>query len=274
MLVPQRTMVCACGEVENGDPMKLIRTLIFLGGLVILALGLGFIFRVPLALSIWPWEDGRYSYLFIGSILAAVSAAALWIGWSGELGALPAGALNVFVIALTTSVYFFNLAAQGRSKILPFGIASVLMAVTSGAAFFWSRRLPLTDTRPTPKLVRVSFGIFIASLFLAGGALVLRLPVFPWDLNPDSSVIFGCIFLGDAFYFLYGLYRPHWGNGFGQLLSFLAYDLVLIVPFVLLFNTVPPGRMLNLAVYTAVLVYSGGLAVYYLCIDPKTRFGT
>jgi len=254
--------------------MKTIRTFIFIGGLVILALAFGFIFRVPRVLSLWPWEDGRYSYLFIGSILAAVSAAALWIGWTGELGALPAGSLNVLVIALTTSIYFFNLVSQGRSDMLAFGLISMLMALVSYAAFVWSRRLPLTDPRPTPKLVRVSFGIFIASLFLAGGALVLRMPIFPWDLNPDSSVVFGCIFLGDAFYFLYGLFRPRWGNAFGQLLSFLAYDLVLIVPFLLLLNTVKPGHMLGLVVYIVVLIYSGGLAVYYLLIDPQTRFGT
>lgn len=253
--------------------MKIVRTSIFIGGLIALALAFGFIFRVPLALSIWPWEDGRYSYLFIGSILAALSAAALWIGWTGELGALPAGSLNVFVIALTTAVYFFNLASQGRSDMLIFGLVSVLMALVSGAAFLWSRRLPLTDSRPTPVLVKISFGIFIVSLFLAGGALILHTPIFPWDLNPDSSVIFGCIFLGDAFYFLYGLLRPRWGNAFGQLLSFLAYDLVLIVPFVLLFDTVKPDRMLSLIVYTAVLIYSGGLAVYYLLINPQTRFG-
>ncbi|MFT3890440.1 MAG: hypothetical protein QM730_02300 [Anaerolineales bacterium] len=96
----------------------------------------------------------------------------------------------------------------------------------------------------------------------------------PLDLNPDSSIIFGCIFLGDAFYFLYGLLRPNWGNACGQLLSFLAYDLVLIVPFVLLINTVKPGHMLNLIVYIAVLVYSGGLAVYYLFVHPQTRFGS
>jgi hypothetical protein len=73
--------------------MKMIRTLTLIGGLVILALAFGFIFRIPLMLNIWPWEDGRYSYLFIGSILAAVSAAALWIGWTGELGAFPRGHL-------------------------------------------------------------------------------------------------------------------------------------------------------------------------------------
>jgi len=253
--------------------MKTIRILTFIGGLVILALAFGFIFRVPLALRLWPWEDGRYSYLFVGSILAAASAAALWIGWTGELGVLPAGSLNIFVIALTTGLYFFKLASRGRSDMLIFGIASILMALMSGAAFLWSRRLPLTDHRPTPKLVRVSFGIFIASLFFAAGALILRLPVFPWELNPDSSVVFGCIFLGDAFYFIYGLFRPRWGNAFGQLLSFLAYDLVLIVPFVLLLNTVKPGHMINLVVYILVMIYSGGLAAYYLLIHPQTRFG-
>lgn len=88
--------------------MKLLRGFTFFGGLVILILAFGFIFRIPLALAIWPWEDGRYSYMFVGSILTAISAAALWIGWTGEFGALPAGALNIFVIALTTSIYFFS----------------------------------------------------------------------------------------------------------------------------------------------------------------------
>ena len=253
--------------------MKYIRTLIWIGGLAVLALAFGFIFRIPLALGIWPWEDGRYSYLFAGSILAAVSAAMFWIGWTGELGALPAGSLNIFVIGLTTSIYLFNLASQGRSEMLLFGLISALIALTSGAAFLWSRRLPLMDLRPTPVPVRVSFGIFVVALVLAGGALILRTPIFPWELNPDSSIVFGCIFVGDAFYFLYGLLRPRWGNAAGQLLSFLAYDLVLIVPFVLLSDTVQPERMFNLMVYIAVLVYSGGLAIYYLLIHPQTRFG-
>jgi hypothetical protein len=251
--------------------MKRIHDVTLLGGLVVLALAIGFIFQIPLALRLWPWEDGRYSYLFVGSILAAVSAAALWIGWTGELGALPAGSLNIFVIALATSVYFFSLAVQGRLDMVLFGLVTVLMALASGAAFLWSRGIPLDDSRSTPGLVRVSFGIFTAALVLAGGALILRQPIFPWDLNPDSSVVFGCIFLGDAFYFLYGLIRPRWGNAAGQLLSFLVYDLVLIVPFISLFDTVKPDRMVNLIVYIAVLIYSGGLAVYYLLINPRTR---
>jgi len=254
--------------------MKMIRYATVLGGLVILVLALGFIFQIRFTINLWPWPDGRYSYLFIGSILAAVSAAAFWVGWTGEFGALPAGSLNIFVIAVTTSVYFFQLARDGRPELFPLGIAGLVSAIVSGAAFLWSRRFPFADARPTPALVRVSFGIFTASLIFAGVALILRIPIFPWTLNPDSSVIFGCIFLGDAFYFLYGLFRPRWHNALGQLLSFLAYDLVLIVPFVFLFQTVKPEYMLNLVVYVAVLVYSGAIAVYYLFINSQTRFGS
>jgi len=255
--------------------MKLIRTLTLMGGFVILAIAFGFIFQIPAVINIWPWQDGRLSYLFIGSIIAAVSVAALWIGWTGELGALPAGSLNVFVIAITTAIYFFQLALRdGRTNLILFGIVSIVIAVTSVASFLWSRLIPLNDSRLTPMLIRISFGIFIVALILAGGGLILHQPIFPWTLNPDSSVIFGCIFLGDAFYFLHALLVPRLNNALGQLLSFLVYDLVLIFPFISLFKTVQPEYMLNLIVYVAVLVYSGGLAIYYLFIDSNTRFGS
>lgn len=252
--------------------MKLIRPLLLLFGLCILACAFGFIFRIPLVLRFWPWSDGPLSYLFIGSILAAVSAAALWIGWTGDLGALPAGSLNVFVITVTTGFYFFLLVFRdGRAELLPFGLWMVVMAIASGASFFWGRRLEMHDTRPTPGFVRVSFGVFLISLIFAGTALVLRSPIFPWRLNPDSSVIFGCIFLGDAFYFLYALLYPRLSNAIGQLLSFLAYDLVLIGPFLNLFGAVEPEFRTSLMVYVTVLLFSGAVAVYYLFIHPETR---
>ena len=116
--------------------MKLIRSLTLIGGFFIVALAAGFVFQVPLATNIWPWPDGRYSYLFIGSILAAAGAAMLWTGWTGETGALPAGSLNLFVIGLTTMVYFFQLVIQqGRSNLIPYGIVSLFTAVASGVSF-------------------------------------------------------------------------------------------------------------------------------------------
>jgi len=250
--------------------MKLIRFAIFIGGLIILALAFGFIFQAPIALRLWPWPDGRLSYLFIGSILAAVSAAAVWIGWTGELGALPAGSLNVLVIAIGSATYFFQLAPD-RPNLLSIGWMSIGFAILSGFTFLWSRRIPLHASLPTPLAVRVSFGIFAATLIFAGTALLFRSPIFPWKLNPDSSVIFGCIFLGDAFYFLHALFKPQWNNAVGQLLSFLAYDLVLIGPFLRLFETIDPAFRPSLTVYVIVLIFSGALAVYYLFVNPRTR---
>jgi hypothetical protein len=246
--------------------------MLLLGGLMALAFAFGFIFRIPFALRIWPWTDGPLSYLFVGSILAAVSAAALWIGWTGDFGALPAGSLNLFVIEAAATIYFVLLVRRdGRTDLLPFAIGAFALAIVSGGFFLWSRRLELHDSRPTPMFIRISFGIFLASLIFAGTALILRSPIFPWKLNPDSSVIFGCIFLGDAFYFLYALLVPRLSNAIGQLLSFLAYDLVLIGPFLKLFNTVKPEFRTSLIVYVAVLLFSAAVAVYYLFINPQTR---
>lgn len=261
-------IVLRFGDLE---PMKYLRYPVLVGGVLSLVMGLGFAFQLPFAITAWPWADGRLSYLFIGSILAAVSVAILWIGWTEEWGAIPAGALNILVIGVTTTGYFFYLSANNRPELSSYGFAGIFVVITSTIVFLWSRKIPLDDKRPTPQLVRISFGVFIVALVLAGGAMVLRLPIFPWEVKPDSSVIFGCIFLGDAFYFLYGLLKPRWHNALGQLLSFLAYDLVLIGPFALLFRTVKPEHMPSLIVYTVVLVYSGGISIYFLFINKQTR---
>ena len=72
-------------------------------------------------------------------------------------------------------------------------------------------------------------------------------------------------------YFGFSLVRPLWANGRGQLMGFLAYDLVLIGPFLRHFGTVDPALWINLVVYTTVLAYSALVASYYLFIHPATR---
>ncbi len=241
-------------------------------GILTLAVAGGFCFGLPAATALWPWPDGRLSYLLIGSILAAAGAAMAWIGFSGELAALPAGSLNILVISLGASVFFLGQGfAAGRSKLLPFGILSFLVALASAVALYWSRTIPLSESMPSPRFVRFSFGVFMAALLAAGSALLFRLPIFPWALNPDSSVLFGCIFIGDAMYFAYGLFLPRWQNAKGQLLSFLVYDLVLVGPFLGLLGTIKPAFRLSLTVYLAVLFYSGVVAAYYLFIHSPTR---
>ena len=243
-----------------------------IGGICVAAFALGFAYQVPLVIQIWPWSVSPLTYLFIGSILAAVSIAMLWIGWKEEYGVLPAGSLNVLVIALTTTFYFFSLILKDqRPEFWPYALMGTLSILMSAGLFLWSRRLPIRDSRPTPRFVLFSFGIFTLSLILASAGLFMKQPIFPWTLTPESFIVIGCIFFGDAFYFAHALLYPRWHNAAGQLLSFLVYDLFLIFPFLRLFETVKPEFKINLTVYTLVLIYSGLVAIYYLFIHRGTR---
>jgi len=81
----------------------------------------------------------------------------------------------------------------------------------------------------------------------------------------------GWLFLGSAVYFGWGWLRPGWHNARGQLIAFLAYDLVLFPRYVLMFSTVNPEHLPSLVAYVAVLTYSSLLSIYYLFIDARTR---
>src|SRR5512140_614735 len=110
--------------------LKVIRIAALVVGALVVLLALGFIFQVPFATAIWPWPDSRLSYIFVGSILAAASASMLWIGWSGELGAMTGGLSNLLVMGASASVYFFRLAVQEeRTNLIPYLATTLLMAL-------------------------------------------------------------------------------------------------------------------------------------------------
>jgi hypothetical protein len=252
---------------------RITRVMFFLGGLGFFMLAYGFAFRQSFATSLWPWPDTPLSYLFIGSMAAAVGTPMIWIAAVNEPGALVGGTLNLSLISLGSTIYLLILFNQRRESVL------LGLALASGFFFlfvlfvaWWSRRFRIQDLRPMPRMVKTSFMLFFAALLVAATLLVFRFPtVFPWPLNPDSSVIFGVIFYGNALYFLYGLIRPSWHNARGQLAAFLAYDLVLILPFLKHFAAVKPDHRLSLIIYFAVLLFSGGLAIFYLFLHKPTR---
>jgi hypothetical protein len=237
------------------------------------ALALGFAFQQSWATRLWPWPDGRLSYIFIGSILAAIAAPVAWIVLSGERAARTPGALNLAVTFGPSGVFLVVLGAdRGDGRLLLTGLVFLLGAAWSASIVASTRALPLRDPRPMPAPVRGAFVVFALALVVAGTALVLRADhIFPWPLDPNSSVIFGFVFLGAAVYFAYGVLRPSWALACGQLLGFLAYDLVLAVPFARHFADVKADHRTSLIVYSAVLTGSAVLAVYYLFVDRSTR---
>jgi hypothetical protein len=139
----------------------------------------------------------------------------------------------------------------------------------------WSIRIPMDTTRPMPRLVRWSFVVFIIALLIVSIQMILKVPnVIPWTITPELSVVIGWMFMGAAAYFVYAVLRPSWVNSAGQLAGFLAYDVVLIVPFLTRLPTVAPQFQTGLIIYTAVVIYSGLLAFYYLFINKATRVWT
>ena len=236
-------------------------------------------FRWPIVEDIWPWT-GYYarlsplSYYFLSSIAAAVCAPILWIAIAGKLHAAAPGAGNFLVAFIAISVFMFQSYSTDptNSRLL---LAALLMsgvAVSSVAVYVLGRNMPRYDKRPLPAPVRYSFYVFILTLIMAGGGLVLKVSnILPWPISVEGSVVYGWIFLGASVYFIFAVINPTWENAAGQLMGFLAYDVVLILPFIRHFADVQLEHRLNLIIYVIVVVYSGLLAVYYLFINRDTR---
>jgi hypothetical protein len=253
---------------------KFFRWILVLVGSVSLLTAAGFFLQLSWVTQIWPVESSRLSNIFVSSIMAAIGAPIVWIGLSGEERAMAGGATNLLVTNGGFAVTVLALYARNRQPgLLIFGVISIVMTVLCVGLLVYSHRQQFYDTRPLPWLVRVSFMVFAVVLLITSIALISKRPnTFPWPLSAENSVLYGCIFLGAMCYFFYAVLFPAWGNARGQLLGFLAYDLVLIFPFLAHFATVKPEMLTSLVVYTTVVSYSGLLAIYFLFLHPSLRF--
>ena len=221
----------------------------------------------PPLVEAWPFPNTTpLTFIFVASILAAAAASQLWAAATQNYGAMAGIGLDYLAIFAAMTFLLPNLV---------FAALSAATAVFGLALFLWARRIPIPAQPPQPRPVRWSFAVFVVSLFAVGGLVVVGVPnVIPWSITPQLSVVAAWMFIGAALYFLYSLLAPSWLNSAGQLLGFLAYDVVLIVPFLTRFPTTPPEFALGLTVYTAVVVYSAVLAVYYLFVNRATRAAT
>lgn len=254
--------------------MKAMRSLLFLVCAVQLFFAVAFFFQWPLAVNLWPFEGTTpLTYILIASFFAAAAASTLWPLYTRNDGALAGVGLDYAVILAPMAAYIVWLGlAGGDSGKLIYGVICAAGALFGLWLFLWSRRLSMPDaTIPMPTLVRWSFIVFVVALLYTSVRLFLGHQVIPWPLTPELAVIVGCMFLGAAAYFIYGLLKPSWANAGGQLAGFLAYDLVLIVPLLRALPGVAPQFRTGLIVYTIVVVYSGLLAIYYLFINSQTR---
>ena len=250
------------------------RLIVLLCGIALLALTAGLIWRQSWAVNLLPWELSRLSAIFLGSITIAYGVPLVWIALAEERRALAG-------LAIGLAVTFGGMAAlvvprawgdSPKPVAASFAIATLVLMVASILVYFWSRRAAFRETRTIPRSARVPMTIIPLIVITVGCALALNVPnIFPWRLSPELSFMYGWIFLGAAAYFLYAFAHPSWANGYGQLMGFLAYALVLFGPFISHFNTVPAEWHLNLIVYLGVLTFGTVVACYFLFVSRSSR---
>jgi hypothetical protein len=166
----------------------------------------------------------------------------------------------------------FYLQSQ-QTKLLGFGLFMGLVAMLCATLFLRTRN-NLQDGQPTPRIVRLAFLLEVLVLAGAGLLLLLKVPnTLPWNLSPESSVLYGWVFLGLAFYYLYAVLKPRWIHALGPLLGFLAYDLVLFSPLFARFGNLQPEHIRGQVAASVIIIFSAALGIYYLFINPATRLG-
>jgi hypothetical protein len=251
-----------------------VRYLLLFISVVQIFFAIAFFAQWPFVTSLWPFPGTTpLTFIFISSIFAAAAASTIWAAGTQNYGALAGIGLDYLIILAPVAVYSLQLGGStGNSQFTIYGGACIFGALFGLWLLLWSIRIPIDNTLPMPRLVRWSFVVFIIALLIVSIQLIFQVPnVIPWAITPELSVVIGWMFLGAAAYFVYALLRPSWNNSAGQLAGFLAYDIVLIVPFLQRLPTVTPQFQAGLIVYTAVVVYSGLLAFYYLFLNKTTR---
>jgi hypothetical protein len=275
-------------------------------GLALTVVAAGLYAGASWATALWPWSDVGMTYVFLAAVLASAIAPSIWIGITGEMAVLAPGALNTLILNLMFGAYLgFRGIDRGEPKLIIAAAVNLAFAPFFVSLLRRSRAIPVKDTRPMPRFVTVALWSFCAILVVVGIPLLIQIDnVFPWAISPQTSTIFGCVFLGAGGYFAYVARRPYWVFGLAPLLGFLGYDLVLLTKYteflrhpsayIDLFRgpsagitgsygsyygsyasaTTAAGNGVNeqsLAVYLAVIGLSALFAAILLFVNPATR---
>lgn len=254
--------------------MRSLKPVLLIVGALQLLLAAGFFFQQGWATSLWPVPDTRLSYAFIAAILAGGAAPLIWIALSGQFAGLAGYGLSfgIMYAGMALAALIFYLRTQ-QAALLWFAVVIGVAAALCVALFFRTRST-LPDSQPTPQIVRLAFIVEVIVLAGAGLLLLLKVPnTLPWNLSPESSVLYGWVFLGLAFYYLYAVLKPQWIHALGPLLGFLAYDLVLFSPLFARFGNLQPEHVRGQVAASVIIIFSAALGIYYLFINPATRLG-
>lgn len=200
--------------------------------------GVGFYRQSTWATDLWSVPDVRMTYIFFASIIATTATLFAWAAWRNEPGTLPVIGLVAATATPAIGLYLIWVSLDGSETDVT--VAGVVAIAAGFATVAFSRRagrVPVRDPRPLPTPFRWSFVGFCCVLIPVGTALTLQVEnAFPWELAPENSTVIGLIFLSAAVLFAWIIRHPRWAYGEMALTSFLAYDLVLLGPYLDLFR--------------------------------------
>lgn len=257
--------------------MRSLKIALLIVGIAQLVLAAGFFFQQAWATALWPLPDTPLSYAFIAAILAGGAAPLLWISLSGEWGGLRGYGLGFGLMYAgmgLTALWFFVRDQNPRFAWFTL-VMGVLAALCAFLFFRFRTAAAAQDDMRTPRLVRLAFGLEVLVLAGVGLLLLLTAPnTLPWNISPESSVLYGWVFFGLAFYYIYAVFNPQWIHALGPLLGFLVYDLVLFGPLFARFGNLQPEHVLGQVAASGIIVVSALLGIYFLFVNPATRLGT
>ncbi|MGE0315950.1 MAG: hypothetical protein AB7P21_30410 [Lautropia sp.] len=233
-----------------------------------LVLGWGLYQRLGWAEPIWPWPDTPLNYRFVGAMLLSQGATMAWTAWTMTLRASLGGLVGFTMTTAGIAAYMAWVAVRQVSPspmLWVWVIVCGALAASTLLLAVHASHQPRGPHAATPAVVRASFLLFAIALTIATVLLFGQAPVvFPWKLSPESSVVYGLLFVASAVYFLDGWLRPGSDNAPGQLIGFLVYDLALLPPWIAHWAKATGGFRISLIIYLVVLIWSGLLAVAYL----------
>lgn len=230
----------------NLETQDLHRIVAVGSGLALTVVAAGLFARASWATSLWPWPDVAMTYVVLASVLAAAILPSIWIGITGEMAVLAPGALNTLILNLMFGIYLgFRGIDHDDLKLVIVAAVNLAFVPFFVSLFRRSRNVPVSDARPMPRFVTYVLWAIFGILVIVGLPLLFQVDnVFPWDLSPQTSTIFGCVFLGASGYFFYVARRPYWIFGLAPLLGFLGYDIVLLAKYTDFFRH--PSRYIDI----------------------------
>ena len=145
------------GALSFSAPRNVLFTVIT-GTLALISaiLALGFSFQMGWAKQLYPWEDGRLSYIWVGSMFSAYAFPLAWLAIKGTPRLAWSGMLALALTAFGLALHFYLVAGRlPESELRSYSVGAAFAGLFFAGMAFWTWRSPVyDDSKLTPPWLR------------------------------------------------------------------------------------------------------------------------